>query len=155
MKKLLYLLLAITFIGCSSDDNSNEEPANQLFLDIYNGVVWKVTQSDDDGHLNNKITFFNNPDSYIVYYPAPDDLCVTVVFGETYGEADEEQVTITIHNESENSITFKQQETGDDDLYFSFTANSNGNSLIREVDYGNGDIAQDVLIIETNSSSCN
>ena len=155
MKKIL-LFSALLIFACSSDDSTSDD--NDLmgtFLDIYNGVVWKVTQSDDDGHLNNKITFFNNPDSYIVYYPAPDDLCVTVVFGETYGEADEEQVTITIHNESENSITFKQQETGDDDLYFSFTANSNGNSLIREVDYGNGDIAQDVLIIETNSSSCN
>ena len=77
------------------------------------------------------------------------------MFGETYGEADGEQITITIHNESENSITFKCQETGEDDYYFSYTANSNGNSLIREADYGNGDIVQDILIIETNSGSCN
>ena len=155
MKKLL-LLSALLIFACSSDDSSNYD--NDLmgnFLDIYNGVVWKVSQSDDFGHLNNKITFFNNPGSYIVYYPAPDDLCVTIVFGETYGEADGEQITITIHNESENSITFKCQETGEDDYYFSYTANSNGNSLIREADYGNGDIVQDILIIETNTSSCN
>ena len=154
MKKI-FLLSALLIFACSSDDSTSDD--NDLmgtFLDIYNGVVWKVSQSDDDGHLNTRITFFNNPDSYIVYYAA-DDLCVTVVFGETYGEADEEQVTITIHNESENSIIFKQQETGEDDFYVSFTANSNGNSLIMEADYGNGDIVQDVLIIETNSSSCN
>ena len=157
MKKLILLLFIPLVFTCSSD-SSDDDSDNDLigaFLDIYNGVVWKVSQSDDVGHLNNKITFFNNPGSYIVYYPAPDDLCVTVVFGETYGEADEEQITITIHNESENSITFKQQETGEDDFYFSFTANGNGNSLIREADNGNGDIEQDVLIIDTNSSSCN
>ena len=153
MKKLL-LLSALLIFACSSDDSNDDNDLMGTFLDIYNGVVWKVSQSDDVGHLNDKITFFNNPESYIVYYPAPDDLCVTVVFGETYGEADEEQVTITIHNESENSITFKQQETGEDDTYFSFTANSNGNSLIKEIDYGNGDIVEDVLVIETNSSSC-
>ena len=155
MKKLL-LLSALLIFACSSDDSNNNEDdnSNQTFLERYDGVVWKVSQSDDVGHLNNKITFFNNPGSYIVYYPAPDDLCVTVVFGETYGEANEEQITITIHNESENSITFKQQETGEDDFYFSFTANGDGNSLIREADYGNGDIVQDILMIETNSISC-
>ena len=156
MKKLL-LLSALLIFACSSDDDSNnneDDNSNQTFLERYDGVVWKVSQSDDVGHLNNKITFFNNPGSYIVYYPAPDDLCVTVVFGETYGEANEEQITITIHNESENSITFKQQETGEDDFYFSFTANGDGNSLIREADYGNGDIVQDILMIETNSISC-
>ena len=156
MKKLL-LISALLIFACSSDDDSNnneDDNSNQTFLERYDGVVWKVSQSDDVGHLNNKITFFNNPGSYIVYYPAPDDLCVTVVFGETYGEANEEQITITIHNESENSITFKQQETGEDDFYFSFTANGDGNSLIREADYGNGDIVQDILMIETNSISC-
>ena len=155
MKKLL-ILSALLIFACSDDDSNNNEDdnSNQTFLERYDGVVWKVSQSDDVGHLNNKITFFNNPGSYIVYYPAPDDLCVTVVFGETYGEANEEQITITIHNESENSITFKQQETGEDDFYFSFTANGDGNSLIREADYGNGDIVQDILMIETNSISC-
>ena len=153
MKKLL-LLSALLIFACSSDDSNDDNNSNQTFLERYDGVVWKVSQSDDIGHLNKKFTFFNNPGSYIVYLPL-DDLCITVVFGETYGEAGEEQTTITIHNESENSITFKQQETGEDDFYFSFTANSDGNSLIREADYGNGDIVQDILMIETNSGSCN
>ena len=42
MKKLTYLFLAILIVACSSDDNSNEEAANQLFLDIYDGVVWQI-----------------------------------------------------------------------------------------------------------------
>ena len=76
------------------------------------------------------------------------------MFGETYGEADKEQITITIHNESENSITLKQQETGEADFYFSYTVNSNANSLIKQMDYGNGDVTQDTYVRETNINSC-
>ena len=77
MKKLLYLLLAITFIGCSSDDNSNEEPANQLFLDIYDGVVWQDYLND----MTYKLTF-NSDTSGVI--ESSDGSCDTIVFGEPF-----------------------------------------------------------------------
>jgi hypothetical protein len=155
MKKLL-LLSALLILGCSGDDSSSYNNDNDLigtFLDIYNGVVWRVSQTNNEGNIDSRITFLNNPNGYTAYL-AQDNICVNIVFGETYGEADEEQITITIHNESENSITLKQQETGEDDFYFSYTVNSNGNSLIEQMDYGNGDVTQDTYVRETNINSC-
>ena len=46
------------------------------------GLYGKYHNQKSSPDISN-FTFFNNPDSYIVYYAA-DDLCVTVVFGETY-----------------------------------------------------------------------
>ena len=150
MKKLILLLFIPIFFACS--DNSSDN-SNQLFLDIYDGVVWIVSNSDDPGHIDGRITFSNNPNGYTRYL-AQDDLCVEVVFGQTYGDPTGEQITITIHNESENILTLKQEETGEPDLYFSFTAASNGNSLIYEVDYGNGDITQDIYVLYSGFNSC-
>jgi|TARA_B110000259_G_C13853065_1_gene337639 hypothetical protein len=79
MKKLLYLFLAITFIGCSSDDNSNEDPSNQLFLDIYDGIVWK-SESQSNNSIS-KRTFSSDPSSLEAY---DDGSCYDIIFGEPY-----------------------------------------------------------------------
>ena len=129
MKKLLYLLLAITFIGCSSDDNSNEEPANQLFLDIYDGVVW---QND-----TYKLTFNSDPSGVI---ESSDGSCDTIVFGEPYPNPtdDDVVVTYTIQNEGQNSIVLSGQavyndgNTNPENFNITCTVSSGGNTLLLE-----------------------
>ena len=134
MKKLLYLLLAITFIGCSSDDNSNEEPANQLFLDIYDGVVWQNYLND----MTNKLTFNSDPSGVI---QSSDGSCDTIVFGEPYPITDDDvvigEVTYTIQNEGQNSIVLSGQAVYNDGDYpenitITCTVSSGGNTLLLE-----------------------
>ena len=132
MKKLLYLLLAITFIGCSSDDNSNEEPANQLFLDIYDGVVWQNYLND----MTNKLTFNSDPSGVI---ESSDGSCDTIVFGEPYPFTDDDVVvTYTIQNEGQNSIVLSGQfvdndgNTNPENINITCTVSSGGNTLLLE-----------------------
>ena len=132
MKKLLYLLLAITFIGCSSDDNSNEEPANQLFLDIYDGVVWQNYLND----MTNKLTFNSDPSGVI---ESSDGSCDTIVFGEPYPFTDDDVVvTYTIQNEGQNSIVLSGQavyndgNTNPENFNITCTVSSGGNTLLLE-----------------------
>ena len=136
MKKLLYLLLAITFIGCSSDNNSNEEPANQLFLDIYDGVVWQNYLND----MTNKLTFNSDPSSITSYQFGS---CFTIVFGEPYtfeeGSEDEGLLTYTIQNEGQNNIVLSVQAVYNDgntyppeNFTITCTVSSGGNTLLLE-----------------------
>jgi hypothetical protein len=141
MKKLLYLLLAITFIGCSSDDNSNEEPANQLFLDIYDGVVWQL-QDQYPGEFGEKLTFYSDPSSVTSFYEDLDGLCETVIFGQSYAFYDDDEVigegTYTIQNEVQNSIVLLGQVIDNEGnlnpttLTITATVSSGGNTLLLE-----------------------
>ena len=47
MKKLLYLLLAITFIGCSSDDNSSSNSSNNSVYTVKYEVTTDATPNSD------------------------------------------------------------------------------------------------------------
>ena len=155
MKKLLYLLLAITFIGCSSDDNSNEEPANQLFLDIYDGVVWQQGTTD----VTNKLTFNSDPSGII---ESSDGSCDTIVFGEPYPFTDDDVVvTYTIQNEGQNSIVLSGQAVYNDGDYpenitITCTVSSGGNTLLLEQFFsGGGEQEADTYIIAPDEFPCN
>jgi len=54
MKKLLYLLFAITLLGCGSDDDENVSA--QTIFEKYDGVVWK-SQGTNDYSFYTKIQF--------------------------------------------------------------------------------------------------
>jgi hypothetical protein len=161
MKKLLYLLLAITFIGCSSDDNSNEEPANQLFLDIYDGVVWQIEQPKVD-YFSDKLTFYSDPSSMSVFY----DGCDTVIFGEPYPFTDDGvvigEVTYSIQNEGQNNIVIFGQFVDNEGNVspqtrtITCTVSSGGNALLLE-DFilGDGEPDPNTYIIAPDEFPCN
>ncbi|MFT6826492.1 MAG: hypothetical protein ACJAYD_001053 [Patiriisocius sp.] len=162
MKKLLYLLLAITFIGCSSDDNSNEEPANQLFLDIYDGVVWQIEQPTGD-YFSDKLTFYSDPSSISAFSFGS---CDTVIFGEPYPFTDDGvvigEVTYSIQNEGQNSIViFNQFVDNDGNLSpetrtITCTVSSGGNTLLLEQFFsGDGEQEADTYIIAPDEFPCN
>ena len=156
MKKLLYLLLAITFIGCSSDDNSNEDPANQLFLDIYDGVVWQRETT--------KVTFNSDPSGWTVKNSFGS--CDTIVFGEPYTLIDEVvvtefEVTYTIQNEGQNSIVIFGQavdsEGNTENITVTCTVSSGGNTLLVEYSASSDGEQQDpqTYIIAPDEFPCN
>ena len=161
MKKLLYLLLAITFIGCSSDDNSNEDPANQLFLDIYDGIVWRIEQPKED-YFSDKLTFYSNPSSMSVFY----DVCDTVIFGEPYPFTDDGvvigEVTYSIQNEGQNNIVIFGQFVDNEGNVspqtrtITCTVSSGGNALLLE-DFilGAGILRTNTYIIAPDEFPCN
>ena len=162
MKKLLYLLLAITFIGCSSDDNSNEEPANQLFLDIYDGVVWQIEQPTGD-YFSDKLTFYSDPSSISVF---DDGSCDTVIFGEPYPFTDDGvvigEVTYSIQNEGQNNIVIFGQFVDNEGNVspqtrtITCTVSSGGNALLLE-DFilDDGDPDTNTYIIAPDEFPCN
>ena len=137
MKKLLYLFLAITFIGCSSDDNSNEDPSNQLFLDIYDGIVWK-SESQSNNSIS-KRTFSSDPSSLEAY---DDGSCYDIIFGEPYPFKDDGvvvgEITYTIQSEGDNSLVLLGQfvdnegSLGNRTLTITFTLSSGGNTMLVE-----------------------
>ena len=162
MKKLLYLLLAITFIGCSSDDNSNEEPANQLFLDIYDGVVWQIEQPTGD-YFSDKLTFYSDPSSMSVF---DDGSCDTAIFGEPYPFTDDGvvigEVTYSIQNEGQNNIVIFGQFVDNEGNVspqtrtITCTVSSGGNALLLE-DFilGDGEPDPNTYIIAPDEFPCN
>jgi len=162
MKKLLYLLLAITFIGCSSDDNSNEDPANQLFLDIYDGVVWQIEQPTGD-YFSDKLTFYSDPSSMSVF---DDGSCDTAIFGEPYPFTDDGvvigEVTYSIQNEGQNNIVIFGQFVDNEGNVspqtrtITCTVSSGGNALLLE-DFilGDGEPDPNTYIIAPDEFPCN
>ena len=162
MKKLLYLFLAITFIGCSSDDNSNEDPANQLFLDIYDGVVWQIEQPTGD-YFSDKLTFYSDPSSMSVF---DDGSCDTAIFGEPYPFTDDGvvigEVTYSIQNEGQNNIVIFGQFVDNEGNVspqtrtITCTVSSGGNALLLE-DFilGDGEPDPNTYIIAPDEFPCN
>ena len=158
MKKLLYLFLAIT-VACSSDDNSNEEPENQLFLDIYDGFVWQVEQPTGD-YFSDKVTFYSDPSSFSTLY---DGACDTAIFGDSYPFTDDGvvigEVTYSIQNEELNNIViFGQFVDNDGNLspvtrIITCTVSSGGNALLLEDSFA--ELDTDTYIIAPDEFPCN
>ena len=148
MKKLTYLFLALLIVACSSDDNSNEDPANQLFLDIYDGVVWQI-DPESTGDWSDKLTFYSDPSSLNAF---DDGSCDTVIFGEPYPFTDDGvvvgEITYTIQSEVENSIVLLGQfvdiegNLDPNTLTITSTVSSGGNSLLLETFISNQDEQQ-------------
>jgi len=61
MNKLLYLILAITFISCSKDDDNDP----QTFFEKYDSVVWEEEEDYEDYIYRIQ---FNNGTSVSVNY---------------------------------------------------------------------------------------
>ena len=110
MKKLTYLFLALLIVACSSDDSSD---GNQLFMEKYDGVVWRSDPPNDDG----KITFSNDISGIIIFdegeYEDDEGDCRNLIFGEQQPITDEDKdgneiiigyATYTIQSELEDSM---------------------------------------------------
>jgi hypothetical protein len=127
MKKLIYLFLALLIVACSSDDN-------QLFLEKYDSVVWETI---DDGE---RLAFVNSSKTLAVFY----DACfIYELEGSTETQVGD-TVTISIQDETENSISLLVQSTlfPEDNGLFTFTVTSDGSTytLTQRID---GDIEGD------------
>jgi hypothetical protein len=156
MKKLL-LLSALLIFACSSDD-SNDDPTNQLFLDIFDGVVWQSGSPD----AVDSLTFSSDPSS-ITFYDFGS--CDTIIFGETYpftGTA-ADAITYTIQSESESRLVLTLQlDVNEGDLTYNsnriFTVSSGGNTLLEEFAPDSDQISQqqpNTYIIAPDEFPCN
>ena len=149
MKKLLYLFLAITIISCGGDDDSNGNSNQpQTFLEKYDSVVWENTGSAGD-----RAAFINNPKTLAIYY----DACFIYSLEGATETPDGDTVTISIQDETENSISLLTQSAffPEDNGLFIFTVTSDGNTqtLTRRID-GDIDGLEDVEYIRTNFEVC-
>ncbi|MDC0178089.1 hypothetical protein OAJ14_08095 [Polaribacter sp.] len=48
MKNLLYLFFAITLLGCSSDEDDDDNASAQTFFEKYDGIVWEQETFNGD-----------------------------------------------------------------------------------------------------------
>jgi len=140
MKKLTYLFLAILIVACSGDDSSD---SNQLFLEKYDSVVW---ESFDDKIDNERIAFVNSSKTLAIFY----DACFIYDLEGSTETPDGDTVTISIQNETENSISLLVQSAlfPEDNSRFTCTVTSDGSiyTLTRRID---GDIEGDEDITYT------
>jgi len=140
MKKLTYLFLVILIVACSSDDNGD---SSQLFLEKYDSVVW---ESIDGGTDNERIAFVNSSKTLAIFY----DACFIYDLEGPTETPDGDTVTISIQNETENSISLLVQSAlfPEDNGQFNFTVTSDGSiyTLTRRID---GDIEGDEDITYT------
>ena len=140
MKKLTYLFLAILIVACSGDDSSD---SNQLFLEKYDSVVW---ESFDDKIDNERIAFVNSSKTLAIFY----DACFIYDLEGSTETPDGDTVTISIQNETENSISLLVQSAlfPEDNSRFTSTVTSDGSiyTLTRRID---GDIEGDEDITYT------
>ena len=63
MKKLLYLLLAITFIGCSSDNNSSSNSSNNSVYTVKYQVTTDAPTDNSSGNWG-RIRYTNSTGNY-------------------------------------------------------------------------------------------
>ena len=129
MKKLIYLFLGLLIVACSSDDN-------QLFLEKYDSVVWEGIAIPDD----ERVAFVNSSKTLAVFY----DACFIYELEGSTEIPDGDTVTISIQDETENSISLLVQSTlfPEDNGLFTFTVTSDGSTytLTQRID---GDIEGD------------
>jgi hypothetical protein len=118
MKNIIYLLLALSIVSCSSDKET-VDPRMWEFLDNHNGVIWEndewVEGSELDRHL-----IFNNSAAFltIVFYENGKE-CTNVYEGKNeWGEI----VKINSNTANELRVSF-------DDYITYFSVTNNGNKL--------------------------
>ena len=64
MKNLTLLLLSVFLLSCSSDNNEDAVTKEGNFLEVYNGVVWKHTDSENS---EDNAWYVFSPESMIDY----------------------------------------------------------------------------------------
>ena len=150
MKKLIYLFLTLLIVSCSSDDSSEDSSDdNQLFLEKYDSVVWESIDIDDD----ERVAFVNSSKTLAVFY----DACFIYELEGSTEIPDGDTVTISIQDETENSISLLVQSAlfPEDNSLFISTVTSDGSTYIltRRID---GDIEgdEDITYTRTDYEVC-
>ena len=160
MKKLTYLFLALIIVACSSDDSND---SNQLFMEKYDGVVWRSDPPNDDG----KITFSNDISGIIIFdegeYEDDEGDCRNLIFGEQWPISDGDEIiiyaTYTIQSELEDSMVLSVEAVYNNGnptttRPLTFTVSSGGNALQSVFDGDDGETSYDNYTIAPNEFPC-
>ena len=100
MKKLLYLLLAITFIGCSSDNNSNSNSSNNSIYTVKYQVTTDAPTDDSSGNWG-RIRYTNSTGN-------DNEFSTNELFWELEIQIDPEggsNVLLDVNNQTNEGIT--------------------------------------------------
>ncbi len=167
MKKLTYLFLALIIVACSDDSSDS----NQLFMEKYDGVVWRSDPPNDDG----KITFSNDISGIIIFDEGENEddegACRNLIFGEPqpiYEDSDVEGVpdneiigyaTWTIQSELEDSMVLYLEgvyTNGNPTTTGSATCTvSSGGNALQVAFVGNDDTSYNNYTIAPDEFPCN
>jgi hypothetical protein len=122
MKNIIYLLLALSIVSCSSDKETAS--LNKTFLENHNGVVW---ENDEwvEGSGEVRYLIFNNSAAFLttVFYENGKE-CTNVYEGKNeWGEI----VKINSNTAYELRVSFERNSS--DDYITRFSVTNNGNKL--------------------------
>tara|TARA_B100001094_G_scaffold34346_1_gene28541 strand:+ start:68 stop:493 length:426 start_codon:yes stop_codon:yes gene_type:complete len=118
MKKFSLLILSVLLLSCSSDD---EDAKEGNFLEVYNGVIWKTTDSNVLGGLEWFVFTPQGFNSYIIENGCEEST------GYIWGVANLEDGSIV--TVLENSKDFLKIGSGSSSEFSTFTVVENGNVL--------------------------
>ena len=97
MKKFSLLILSVLLLSCSSDNNEDAVTKEGNFLEVYNGVVWKHTDSENS---EDNAWYVFSPESMIDY--EIESTCVKSTY--IWGLQNAEGLTKTVLENSKNLL---------------------------------------------------
>jgi len=155
MKKLLYLLFAVTFIGCSSDDDNS-----QTFLKKYDGVVWEEESTISNPDYSYKMKFLNSPKTFVGNEQYGSQNSCDYYLFEEINQIDTDRTTHSIILEnSENTLIFQVIEKAfgeeTDNYIVTYMAINNGNTLMREDSASSSGYTYNESFRRSNELMCN
>lgn len=129
MRKIIYFLIAITLLGCSSNDDNGSDDDNasaQTFLEKYDGVMWRVDGFDNNNQQQDYAEYltFNNSNEVLDKVFMKE---IFVNYQQDFFECDEytlgysvenNSTTSLIEDEDELTIEIKDEDTQNKNTYF-------------------------------------
>ena len=127
MKKFSLLILSVLLLSCSSE---NEDAKEGNFLDVYNGVVWKHTDSENS---EDNAWYVFSPESMIDYEIESTCVKSTNIWGVPFedGTSDEDGSTTTVQENSKNLLIIKKvyNNPNSSSITGTLTVSENGNVI--------------------------
>ena len=147
MKKYLLLLVGLTFIACSSDDDVDDTSDARNFLEKYDGFGYEYIDELDDVEY----FFFSNSANFIKYVETWNDDTDCLEFRE--GQVTDGMNPSIITNDSSRLVVdFSYSEGGDNYTYrIEFIVSSDGNTLTLR--YDDSDNPDDIDIFTKTTST--
>tara|TARA_B110000902_G_C13940491_1_gene449558 strand:- start:185 stop:649 length:465 start_codon:yes stop_codon:yes gene_type:complete len=108
MRKIIYFLIAITLLGCSSNDDNGSDDDNasaQTFFEKYDGIVWE--EETFNGEVTDKslsftrLQFFKDKNIKVYYYEKISQTSIDEGCNQSF------VVTSYYSNITEDSITYE------------------------------------------------
>ena len=136
MKKLLYLLFAITLLGCGSNDDDNSSA--QTFLEKYDDVVFECQNCPSNSDYSSPLYIgFTQSDNFLYYSWGSNSKCYYQFEGNLNG-LDDDFGIVEITNHTLENLSYTK--TYSDGVQY-YNYKTRGTSLSLDIIWADGETA--------------